>query len=105
MKTVKMSYGTSKIIGENKDVTVEIETVRPKSSIPEIILKRGIELYYVVEGSGKFNKRKIKKGDYVLLKKGKRAIIHNTSTKTMKLIIVTIPKYEKGKSARWLEEL
>ena len=96
MEKIKFPWGELIIVGTTKELSVGVDIITPGSTPdePGTCLKKGIALYYVIDGKGLFENRPIKKGDLIKIKAGQKMFLKNNSRKNLKILCVYLPPYD-----------
>lgn len=95
MEKLKFPWGELIIVGTTKEFSVGVDIITPGSTPdePGTYLKKGVAMYYVIDGKGLFENRSIKKGDLIKIKAGQKMFLKNNSQKNLKILCVYLPPY------------
>lgn len=95
MEKIKLPWGELIIVGTTKEFSVGVDIISPGATPdkPGTYLKKGVALYYVIDGKGLFENRPIKKGDLIKIKAGQNMSLKNNARKKLKILCVYLPPY------------
>lgn len=95
MEKIKFPWGELIIVGTTKDFSIGVDIITPGSEpdTPGTYLKKGVAMYYVIDGKGLFENNPIKKGDLVKIKAGQKMFLKNNSKKNLKILCIYLPPY------------
>ena len=96
MEKIKFPWGELIIVGVTDELSVGVDIIKPGAEPdgPGTYLKKGLAMYYVIDGSGLFEKKPIKKGDLLKIKAGQKMFLKNNSKKNLKILCIYLPPYE-----------
>jgi mannose-6-phosphate isomerase-like protein (cupin superfamily) len=98
MEKIKFPWGELTIVGETKELSVGVDIIFPGCQIGQkgMCLKKGLAIYYVLEGKGLCGKRKIKKGDLLKITAGKEIYLKNDGSKNLGILTIYMPPFDEG---------
>jgi len=96
MEKLKFPWGELIIVGGTNDFSISIDVVNPggEPDNKKTYLKKGIAIYYVIEGKGLLAGKKIKKGDIIKTIKGQSFHLKNNSKSVLRILAVYLPPYD-----------
>ena len=96
MEKIKFPWGELIIVGTTEDFSIGVDIITPGSEpdTPGTYLKKGVAIYYVIDGKGLFQTRLIKKGDLVKITAGDKMFLKNNSKKDLKILCIYLPPYD-----------
>ena len=96
MEKIKFPWGELIIVGVTNELSVGVDIITPGSTPdePGTYLKKGVVMYYVIDGKGLFENNPIKKGDLVKIKAGQKMFLKNNSQKNLKILCIYLPPYD-----------
>lgn len=96
MEKLKFPWGELIIVGTTKEFSVGVDIITPGSTPgePGTYLKKGVAMYYVIDGSGLFEGKPIKRGDLVKITAGDKMFLKNNSKKNLKILCIYLPPYD-----------
>ncbi|PIP88228.1 hypothetical protein COW80_01540 [Candidatus Beckwithbacteria bacterium CG22_combo_CG10-13_8_21_14_all_01_47_9] len=96
MEKLKFPWGELIIVSTTKELSVGMDIITPGSTPdePGTYLKKGVAIYYVIDGKGLFQNKPIKRGDLIKIKAGQKMFLKNNSRKNLKILCVYLPPYD-----------
>ena len=98
MKNTKLKFpwGELILVGESNEFSVSIDIVNPggEPDSKKTYLKKGVAIYYVIEGKGLLAGKQIKKGDMIKTIKGQNFHLKNNSKNVLKILAIYLPPYD-----------
>ena len=101
VERVKTKFGNIKFF-KTKEASFNIETIKPKTELPEFYLKKSKGILIMLEGVADSTKGRLKKGDIITIKPKERFKIKNNERKKLKYLAIDIPPVNE-KDIVWLE--
>lgn len=97
MEKIKFPWGELIVVGTTKELSVGVDIISPGATPdePRTYLKKGVAIYYVIEGKGLFQNKPIKKGDLIKIKTGQKMFLKNNSKKNLKILCIYLPPYDE----------
>jgi len=93
---MKFPWGELILVGSTNEFSVCVDIINPGSEADsrDAYLKKGVAMYYVIEGNGLLAGKPIKKGDFKKIVAGQNMHLKNNSRKKLKLIGIYLPPYD-----------
>ncbi len=96
MEKIKLPWGELIIVGTTDELSVGVDIILPGKETDQkgTYLKKGLAIYYVMEGRGLCAEKPVKKGDLLKIIAGQEINIKNNSKKDLKVMTIYLPPYD-----------
>ena len=95
LKKIKTKFGGIRFF-ETKEASFNIETLNQCSKTPKLYLKNNEGYLIMLDGNIRFGNKKLKRGDFIKIKKRHIICLENKTNKKAKYLAIDIPPVKKG---------